>query len=75
VKKNPKKSKPTKPLSGPINWVLSLPIYQVLNRFTYTVYLIHVTILYMITYDKKRPGYFSNINVVGTRKYLAFICI
>jgi peptidoglycan/LPS O-acetylase OafA/YrhL len=73
-KKKTKKSKPTKLLSGPINWVLSLPIYQVLNRFTYTVYLTHVTILYMITYDKKHPGYFSNINVVGTRKYLAFIC-
>ncbi|XP_068912453.1 nose resistant to fluoxetine protein 6-like [Tenebrio molitor] len=48
---------------GPINWVLSLPIFQVLNRFTYSIYLVHVTILYVITYDKKQPDYFSNFNM------------
>jgi peptidoglycan/LPS O-acetylase OafA/YrhL len=63
-----KKSKPTKVFPGPVNWVLSLPIYQVLNRFTYSIYLTHVTLLYIISYDRKRPGYFSNFNLVGTNR-------
>ncbi|RZC31744.1 nose resistant to fluoxetine protein 6-like, partial [Asbolus verrucosus] len=48
---------------GPINWILSLPIYQVLNRFTYSIYLTHVTMLYMIIYNKKWPDYFSDLNM------------
>ncbi|KAJ3619355.1 hypothetical protein MTP99_005043 [Tenebrio molitor] len=48
---------------GPINWVLSLPIHQVLNRFSYCIYLIHVTILYMIIFDQKRSYEFSNLNM------------
>jgi hypothetical protein len=64
-KKKTKKAKPTKLFSGPINWVLSLPIYQVLNRFTYSIYLSHLTIFYMITFAKKRPDYFSSFNMVS----------
>ncbi|KAJ3630520.1 hypothetical protein MTP99_011713 [Tenebrio molitor] len=53
----------TNDYGGPINWVLSLPIYQVLNRFTYSIYLSHLTIFYMITFAKKRPDYFSSFNM------------
>ncbi|CAH1381071.1 unnamed protein product, partial [Tenebrio molitor] len=53
----------TSDYGGPINWVLSLPIYQVLNRFTYSIYLTHLTILNVIAFNKKRPDYFSNFNM------------
>ncbi|KAJ3619354.1 hypothetical protein MTP99_005042 [Tenebrio molitor] len=53
----------TNDYGGPVNWALSLPIYQVLNRFSYSIYLSHATILYLITYNKKRPDYFSNFNM------------
>ncbi|KAJ3616844.1 hypothetical protein MTP99_011285 [Tenebrio molitor] len=53
----------TNDYGGPINWVLSLPIYQILNRFAYSIYLTHLTILYMTIYGKKGPGYFSNFNM------------
>jgi peptidoglycan/LPS O-acetylase OafA/YrhL len=65
----------TNDYGAPINWVLSLPIYQVLNRFTYSIYLTHVTMLYMITFDRKWPDYFSNFNMAyqfwGTLWYSA----
>ncbi|XP_030750747.1 O-acyltransferase like protein-like isoform X2 [Sitophilus oryzae] len=48
---------------GFINSFLSLPIFQVLSRFTYSIYLLHVTILYMITYAAKSPAYFSIFHV------------
>ncbi|KAJ3657612.1 hypothetical protein Zmor_009399 [Zophobas morio] len=47
---------------GPINWVLSLPIYQVLNKFTYSVYLTHVTLLYGIAFSTKWPEYFTEFD-------------
>ncbi|KAJ8938316.1 hypothetical protein NQ314_011528, partial [Rhamnusium bicolor] len=49
---------------GPINTFLSLSIYQVLNRFTYSIYLLHVTMLYMIVFAAKTSIYFSTFNMV-----------
>uniref|UniRef100_A0AAR5PLN8 Nose resistant-to-fluoxetine protein N-terminal domain-containing protein n=2 Tax=Dendroctonus ponderosae TaxID=77166 RepID=A0AAR5PLN8_DENPD len=48
---------------GIINTLLSLPIFQILSRFTYSVYLLHVTMLYMIIYASKTPAYFSFFHV------------
>jgi peptidoglycan/LPS O-acetylase OafA/YrhL len=62
------KLKPTRLFAGPINWILSLPIYEILNRFSYSIYLTHLTNLYMTIYGKKRPDYFSNFNMVGTSR-------
>ncbi|KAH0807828.1 hypothetical protein GEV33_014962 [Tenebrio molitor] len=53
----------TNDYGGPINWVLSFPIYQVLNKFTYSIYLTHETILYMITFNKKVSDYFSDFKM------------
>lgn len=55
--------------SGPINWFLSLPIFGVLNRFSYSMYLTHVTTLYMITYSTKLPVYFSDFYLVSIAKW------
>jgi hypothetical protein len=64
------KLKPTRLFAGLINWVLSLPIYQILNRFTYSysIYLTHLTILHIAIYGKKRPDYFNNFNMVSSCK-------
>ncbi|XP_063927526.1 nose resistant to fluoxetine protein 6-like [Zophobas morio] len=48
---------------GPVNWILSLPIFQVLNRFTYGIYLTHVTFLYVIAYGRHWPDYFGGFNM------------
>ncbi|XP_066146805.1 nose resistant to fluoxetine protein 6-like isoform X2 [Euwallacea fornicatus] len=48
---------------GIINKLLSQPIFQILNRFTYSIYLLHVTMLYMIIYASKTPTYFSFFHV------------
>ncbi|XP_063927799.1 nose resistant to fluoxetine protein 6-like [Zophobas morio] len=48
---------------GPVNWFLSLPIFQVLNRFAYGIYLTHVTFLYVIAYGRHWPDYFSVFNM------------
>ncbi|XP_045478918.1 nose resistant to fluoxetine protein 6-like isoform X2 [Harmonia axyridis] len=45
---------------GPVNWFLSLPIYQVLNRFTYSVYIVHYMIITLWFASMKSPIYFSD---------------
>ncbi|KAJ8909465.1 hypothetical protein NQ315_011234 [Exocentrus adspersus] len=47
---------------GPIDWFLSWPIYQVLNRFTYSVYLLHYTLLIILAYSNKSGIYFNELN-------------
>ncbi|XP_050306871.1 nose resistant to fluoxetine protein 6-like [Anthonomus grandis grandis] len=44
---------------GIINWFLSLPIFQVLARFTYSIFLVHLNIILVIYFSQKQPGYFS----------------
>ncbi|KAJ8956800.1 hypothetical protein NQ318_014214, partial [Aromia moschata] len=44
---------------GPVNWMLSWPVYQVLNRFSYCIYLLHLTIMYMMSSAAKWGMYFS----------------
>ncbi|KAK9869958.1 hypothetical protein WA026_006056 [Henosepilachna vigintioctopunctata] len=46
---------------GPINWFLSLPIYQVLNRFTYSIYLVHLVLIDMWYSSTKTPIHFSDL--------------
>ncbi|XP_050297632.1 nose resistant to fluoxetine protein 6-like [Anthonomus grandis grandis] len=48
---------------GIINCFLSLNIFKILNRFTYSIYLLHVTMIYMITFSAKKAGYFTLFNV------------
>nr|XP_008192686.2 PREDICTED: nose resistant to fluoxetine protein 6-like [Tribolium castaneum]XP_015835054.1 PREDICTED: nose resistant to fluoxetine protein 6-like [Tribolium castaneum] len=48
---------------GPINWILSLPVYQVLNKFTYSMYLVHVVVLSVVIGKRKYPDHFSQLNM------------
>lgn len=49
--------------AGPINTFLSLPLFQILNKFTYSIYLIHVTLIYMIVFSAKVSMYFTPLNM------------
>ncbi|KAG5881586.1 hypothetical protein JTB14_034806 [Gonioctena quinquepunctata] len=48
---------------GPINTILSLPIYQILNRFTYSIYIVHYTILDLRMFASKNGIRFSLLNM------------
>lgn len=49
---------------GPVDWFLSLPIFQVLSRFSYSLYLLHAPILMAIVASMKAPEYFTNFKMV-----------
>lgn len=55
----------TKGYGGPVNWFLSLAIWQPLARLTYAVYLVHMPIMLMTVSSTHRPLYFSGRNVVS----------
>nr|XP_015835057.1 PREDICTED: nose resistant to fluoxetine protein 6-like isoform X4 [Tribolium castaneum] len=57
---------------GPINWILSLPVYQVLNKFTYSMYLVHVVVLSVVIGNRKYPDHFSQLNMLY--EYAGTIC-
>ncbi|XP_044747810.1 nose resistant to fluoxetine protein 6-like [Coccinella septempunctata] len=46
---------------GPINWFLSLPIYQVFNRFAYSIYIVHYMVITLWFASTKSPIYFSDL--------------
>ncbi|XP_074030278.1 nose resistant to fluoxetine protein 6 isoform X2 [Leptinotarsa decemlineata] len=48
---------------GVVNTILSYPIFQVLNKFTYSIYILHVTSLYMIVFSQKTSIYFTVFNL------------
>ncbi|XP_044727164.1 uncharacterized protein LOC123290876 [Chrysoperla carnea] len=45
---------------GPINWILSLPVFQVLSRLTYSMYLTHVFVQQIHHKSLQMPFLFSN---------------
>ncbi|KAL1491689.1 hypothetical protein ABEB36_012250 [Hypothenemus hampei] len=49
---------------GIINLILSWPVFQVLNRFSYCMYILHVTLLFCITLILRVPRYFSIFNLI-----------
>ncbi|KAJ8943188.1 hypothetical protein NQ314_009811 [Rhamnusium bicolor] len=50
---------------GMVNQFLSLPIFQVLSKLSYSMYLVHLGVLLYFVGGKKHIGYFSNIIGVG----------
>ncbi|XP_018568699.1 O-acyltransferase like protein [Anoplophora glabripennis] len=49
---------------GPINWFLSFPFYQVLNRLTYSVYILHYPLMFIYAYMFKTGVYFSELRMM-----------
>lgn len=50
---------------GPVNWFLSLKLWQPLSRLTYAIYLVHMPIMLMNSASTHRPLYFSTQNIVS----------
>lgn len=50
---------------GPVNWFLSLSIWQPFARLTYAIYLVHMPIMLMTVSMTHRPLYFSGRNIVS----------
>lgn len=51
---------------GPVNWFLSLPLWQPFARLTYAIYLVHMPIMVILSASVRRPLYFSGRNIVSS---------
>ncbi|XP_077296659.1 nose resistant to fluoxetine protein 6-like [Arctopsyche grandis] len=51
---------------GPINWFLSLEIWEIVGRLSYAMYLVHMFVQYSISFSTRHAIYFSNFNAVMT---------
>ncbi|KAK5641505.1 hypothetical protein RI129_010052 [Pyrocoelia pectoralis] len=49
---------------GPVNWFLSLPIFEVLSRFTYTLYIVHYIVIYILTSQMRTTIFFNNLEAM-----------
>ncbi|KAL1491688.1 hypothetical protein ABEB36_012249 [Hypothenemus hampei] len=56
---------------GIINSILSWNLFQILNRFSYSMYLIHLPILYCMVHSLKQPYYFTVFDLMYS--YWGFI--
>jgi peptidoglycan/LPS O-acetylase OafA/YrhL len=50
---------------GPINQFLSLPIFQILSRLSYSIYLVHYSFIFMTNFYTRSPLHFSDYNAVS----------
>lgn len=64
---------------GPINWFLSLPMWQPLSRLTYIIFLIHCAVISTSIVSFKTPPYFSEFsafqNFISFFVLTAFVAI
>jgi peptidoglycan/LPS O-acetylase OafA/YrhL len=61
-------------VGGPINWVLSLPIFEAMGKLTYAAYLLH-PILMRITYYSTHQLYYYDVDNVTYFSYCAFFLL
>lgn len=54
--------------SGPINWFLSLRVWEVLGKLTYSMYLIHILVMSVISGVTRHPIYLSGSKLVSLIK-------
>lgn len=58
---------------GPVNWFLSLSIWQPLARISYSIYLVHLPIQLVLAASVRVPTYFSDTNTVTLINYYLYI--
>lgn len=58
---------------GPINAFLSHPMWQLFSKLSYSVYLVHFSVIMITMATLKAPPYFSEFNLVC--KFFYFYCI
>ncbi|KAF2881933.1 hypothetical protein ILUMI_24248 [Ignelater luminosus] len=44
----------------PVNWFLSLPVFQVVSKFTYALYLVHLAVIYITTAQMRTVPFVSD---------------
>ncbi|XP_055303304.1 O-acyltransferase like protein-like isoform X2 [Sitodiplosis mosellana] len=47
---------------GPVNWFLAHPFFQLISRLSYSVYLLHLPVIWLTMASMKSPLYFSEVN-------------
>lgn len=58
---------------GPVNWILSLSMFQVLAKLTYSMYLTHIFMQNIRSNSLQMPYIFSNMQIVSASYfYLKF---
>lgn len=50
---------------GPINWFLSLEVWQPFSRLSYAVYLLHFYVMLAVTGSMRDALYFSDMFIVS----------
>lgn len=50
---------------GPINWFLSLPVFQVLSKLTYCIFLIHTLVIVITDAQTRSSIEFSHAKIVS----------
>jgi len=53
-------------IAGLLDMLFSWKFYVPISRLTYSIYLIHMTIVQSYVYSKMTPGYISDSNMVST---------
>lgn len=54
---------------GVVNWYLSHPLWQPISRVCYAIYLLHFFVISSALGPMKTPSYFSELNVVCSKKF------
>lgn len=55
-------------LGGPVNWFLSLSVWQPLSRMSYAIYLVHLPIQLIVAAQVRTGTYFSDTQAVSVWK-------
>ena len=50
---------------GPINWLLSFPVWQPLARISYSMYILHIPLQIIIAGTLRTPQLITDFNEVG----------
>ncbi|KAL3271387.1 hypothetical protein HHI36_021871 [Cryptolaemus montrouzieri] len=57
---------------GPVNWFLSLPVFQFLSKISYSIYLIHYGLITIANVSARDTFHFNNFNVI--LQFLVILC-
>lgn len=57
---------------GPVNWFLSLPLWQPLSRLSYAMYILHGSVQTILSLSMKQPPYFSQMEAVSFKKHFLY---
>lgn len=65
----------TNELGGPVNWFLSLRMWQPLSRLSYSIYLVHLPVQVVLSAQVRSATFFSDTQTVSVWIILIFFSI